>query len=123
MQKSDLTFWITNISNRNVTLSDLNISIKANSSINLLDGKHHYYTLDQLNKSLESGSLFVKRDKIVKRLVPPGAKAKNVVSIDNNAIMPTKQRSILEVKIEKFQELDISDEDFAIQSLEMTEEK
>lgn len=101
-------FWISNISNRNVTLSDLNLSIKAMTSINLLDSKRYFFTEEHLNKSLSSGSLFLKRDKIVKRVIPPQAVTGNKTAFDINAAIPNKPRSIFEIKIEKYEELDVS---------------
>ena len=65
------SFWISNISKMNVCLRDLNLTVKAQSHANLLDNKHYSYTLEQLQKSAESGSLFRKRDKIKVRTVPP----------------------------------------------------
>lgn len=48
----------------NVCLRDLNLTVKARSSINLMDSRHYRYTLEQLQKSAESGSLYRKSDKI-----------------------------------------------------------
>ena len=101
-------FWITNISKKDVSLSDLNFTIRAWSSVNLLS-KHHYYTEDQLNKSLNSGSLFLKRDKLKKRAVPPQVN-KEKIDIDIFAIVPSKPKSIFEIKIEKYEELELSND-------------
>jgi hypothetical protein len=40
-KKPEETLWIANISDRNVSLSDLGITIKAYSNINLLDKKNY----------------------------------------------------------------------------------
>lgn len=55
----------------NVCLRDLNLTVKAQSHANLLDEKHYNYTLEQLQKSAESGSIFRKSDKIKVRKIPP----------------------------------------------------
>lgn len=55
-------FWVTNISDTNITLGDLGMSFPARKSINLLDDKHFTFTLEQLEESAKSGSLFDKRD-------------------------------------------------------------
>ncbi len=68
---ADNEFWITNISNRDVMLSDLGLSIKRGESRNLLDSKHYTYTKDHLQKSLESGSLHKKSNIIKVREVVP----------------------------------------------------
>lgn len=107
-------FWITNISNRNVSLSDLNLSIRAYSSVNLMDKRHYSYSLEELEKSLASGSLYKKRDKLVKRVVPPN-KEKSFTSIDRETAIPSKPRSILEIKEEKIPELEFTDEQYNAQ--------
>jgi hypothetical protein len=107
----DQEFWIVNISNRNVTLSDLNLSIKAGSSVNLLDKKHYHLTMDQLQKSLTSGSIYKKRDKIFKRVVPPTFK-KDPMAIDMNAVVSSRSKSIFEIKEERFEELEFTDEQY-----------
>lgn len=115
---SNKEFWITNISNRNVTLSDLNITIKSQQSINLLAPKNCIYTPEQLEKSLKSGSLFLKRDKVVKRAIPPPIDKKEKTPFDINAAMPNKPRSIFEIKIERYEELEISNEQEEIRKKE-----
>ena len=114
MKQKDLSFWITNISDRNVSLSDLNITIKAKSSVNLLNKKHYSFKLEDLEKSLSSGSLFKKRDKLFKRVVPP-VKENTFTQIDNSAIFPSKTRSIFEFQEEKFEELEFTDEQYQAQ--------
>lgn len=106
------SFWVTNLSNRNVTLSDLALNIKAMTTVNLLDMRHYCYTLEQLIKSANSGSLFNKRDKMAIRIYGPDLISKTV-SFDRKSIIPTRQRSIFDMKEEHFEELDVSDEDFA----------
>ncbi|HVI40449.1 MAG TPA: hypothetical protein VM577_07300, partial [Anaerovoracaceae bacterium] len=65
------SFWITNYSNRNVSLSDLRLSVPAHRSMNLLDDKHFSYTLEQLEASAKDGSLFNKRHLIIVRVDAP----------------------------------------------------
>ena len=107
-----LSFWVTNTCNRNVVLSDLNLTIRAYSSVNLLDSKHYYYTLEQLEKSAASGSLFRKRRIISVRKVEPEI-IKNKKNINNENYLSSRQRSILDIKEENYEELNVSDEDFA----------
>lgn len=64
-------FWVSNISDRNVTLRDLALSVKARSHVNLLDSRHYSYTLEQLQTSAESGSLYAKQRLLKVREVPP----------------------------------------------------
>lgn len=119
MKNANKEFWVTNLSNRDVSLADLNLTIRAFTSVNLL-GRRYYYTLEQLEKSVASGSIFKKRDKIVKRLVPPQFIKMNVVDM-SDANMPSRERSILDVKEEKYEELMVSDEDFAKENADLVE--
>ena len=54
-------FWVINISDRNVCLSDLALTIGTRKAMNLLDKKHHTYTYEELKISMQSGSIFKKR--------------------------------------------------------------
>ncbi len=105
-KKREITFWVRNVSKMNVCLSDLRLTIPAKSNMNLLS-KHFSYSLDQLLLSLQSGSLFKKRDKIVLRKFPPVANDK-VIQIDLNSIRPSTSKSIVDHVSEVF--LDLSEE-------------
>ena len=114
------TFWVTNISNRNVSLADLNLTIKAFSSINLLDKKHYSFTKEQLLKSETSGSIFNKRNKIVVRKIAPAIIKMNMPMIAETYI-PSRERSVYSIKEEKYEELNMSDEDFAKENADIVE--
>jgi hypothetical protein len=111
MATKNKVFWITNLSNRNVTLSDLYISVPAGTSINLLDNRHYQFTLDQLLKSAKEGSIFKKRDKIVVRKVPPQVFDKQAISVYREAAIPSRSPSIYEIKHENYEELNIADDE------------
>lgn len=115
------TFWLTNISDRNVSLTDLNLTIKAFSSVNLLDKKHYSFTEEQLLESVAQGSLFKKRDKIVVRNNPPKQMVMNIPFVQETYI-PTRQRSLFSIKEEKYEELAVSDEAFADEYAETAEQ-
>lgn len=121
MTKETKTFWVTNISNRNVTLSDLLVTIPAGKSVDLLSRGYPHLSESMLENSLKSGSLFIKRDKVVKRILPPNAINKYLFNIDENAFLPNQPRSLLEIKEDKYEELEISDEEFAEQNAEIAE--
>ncbi len=104
------TFWVTNVSNRNVSLTDLALTIRAFTTVNLLDSRHYTYTQEQLEKSHASGSLYLKRRMIRKRQVAPPPDVKEKLPLMENAIIPTRERSILDIKEEQYAELDLSDE-------------
>ncbi len=105
-------FWITNISNRNVSLTDLNLTVKAFSSVNLLDKKHYDYSPAQLHASASSGSLAKKRDKLVVRQLAPTI-IKKSTAVNRESMIPTRERSLYNIKEEHYEELAVSDEDFA----------
>lgn len=99
-------FWITNISKMNVCLRDLNLTVKARSSINLMDLKHYRYTLEQLQKSAESGSLYRKSDKIKVCNVTPTFRSKHIqLSKEPLARVNNPLFSTATVVEEKFEEL------------------
>jgi hypothetical protein len=111
-------FWITNVSNMNVSLADLALTIKAFSTVNLMDIKHYSYTPEQLKKSAESGSLFRKRNKLVVRKIAPPDPKKETAPINRNTVIPSRERSTLEIKEEKYEELQFTDEEFAQENAE-----
>ena len=123
MQKKNKSFWVTNISKMNVSLSDLNLTIKAMTTVNLLDSKHYYLTEDQLNKSAKSGSLFKKRDRVVVREVEPKIKKPHHILIEEDNSVPSRDRSLVSVKQEKYEELNISDENFASEMADLENEE
>jgi hypothetical protein len=104
-------FWVTNMSPMNVTLADLALNIRAFSTVNLLDSKHYSYTLEQLLKSKESGSLFKKRDKIAVREQAPPKKKPDVIPFIQSSVIPDRTRSIYQVDDKEYEELQMSQED------------
>lgn len=105
------TYWVTNRSNRNVTLADLALNIKAWTTVNLLDEKHYHYTIEQLEHSRLSGSIFKKQAMISVRDVPPPMPEKNTVAIVRDAIFPSKERSIFVITQTEYDELKFEDVD------------
>jgi hypothetical protein len=120
MKKAAIPFWVSNISNMNVTLADLALNIPANRIANLMDTRHYQYTLEQLQKSATSGSLFKKRDKIVVRKLAPELLPK-IIPINRESVIPTRERSILEIKEEQYEELQITNEEFAIENADLAD--
>jgi len=108
------------MSNRNVSLADLNLTIKAYSCVNLLDSRHYYYTLEQLQKSEKSGSIFKKRDKVIVRKVKPEVLQANIPLL-RETFIPSREKSILEIKEEVYEELNVSDEEFAKENADMVD--
>lgn len=111
MKTQEPPFWVTNISSRNVTLSDLALNIRAFSTVNLMDKKHYKYTLEQLTKSEESGSIFAKSDRIKVRKIPPPRKSMNPIPFIQSSVIPDRTRSIYQVDEKEYEELNVSVED------------
>jgi hypothetical protein len=120
MKKVVPTFWVTNVSNMNVTLADLALNIPAFRTVNLMDTRHYSYTIEQLQKSAASGSLFKKRNKIVIRHLAPEIH-KEHKAIDRQATIPSRERSVLEIKEEKYEELQVSNEEFALENADLAD--
>lgn len=120
MKRLPTPFWVTNISNRNVTLTDLALNIPAYRTVNLMDTKHYQYTVEQLQKSATSGSLFLKRNMIVVRKVAPEIHKEKKL-INHQTAIPSRERSIIEIKEEKYEELQTTDEQFASENYEMAD--
>lgn len=106
------SFWVTNVTNMNVCLSDLALTIPARRSMNLLDGNHFTYTLEQLEISATSGSLFKKRDKIRVRNNPPEIPVKPGLYISKQPrYIPS--RSAIKVEDKVYPELSPNSDQFA----------
>ncbi len=116
------TFWITNMSKMNVSLADLNLTVKAHSSVNLLDQNHYKFTLEQVLNSAKTGSLYRKRDKISIRKVPP-----KPFLIDEpilaNTVMPSRERSAIVIQNKYYEELELSDEEVASDNADLEIDK
>lgn len=104
-------FWLTNITRTDIGLSDLNLTIRAYTSINILDPKHYYLTPEQIKRSLEGGSLFKRRDKVVVRKVAPEGEERNLrrIPVSTQPIIRPK-RTHVEIVERKFEGLDYDDE-------------
>lgn len=115
-------FWVSNITKKTVNLSDLNVIIYPLRSINLLDNKHNTLTIEQLNKSSLSGSIKnkYKSKSIIIRMNPPDI-YKEILPFEDKAIFPTKQRSAVELENIKYEELNISDDEYATDNAELAE--
>lgn len=92
-------------------MADLALTVRARTSINLLDKKHYQYTPEQLEASAKNGSIFKKQRLVKVRKVAPTQVSADML-LERGAVIPTRQRSILDIKEEKYEELAITDEQF-----------
>ncbi len=118
--KATKEFWIINVSKMDVSLADLNVTVRSHTSVNLLDSAHYQLTEEQIQFSLEKGSLHKKRDKIKVRLHAPIPEKPRLIEKAENFQRPL--RSGIETTAPKYEELDISDEKFAEELSETAEQ-
>jgi len=108
---SKYEFWITNISQTyDVSLADLRLTIRRGESRNLLDGKHYSYTLEQLQKSAESGSIKTKSKVIKVRDVPPKIIAPGRYVVAKNAFVRAQRVPDADITKPTFEDLDFLDD-------------
>jgi hypothetical protein len=112
MKNNKPAFWVTNFSKRNISLADLNLTIKAFTSVNLLDTRHYDYTKERLETCKNSGSLFRRKDVLVVREVAPMV-IKMSMPFNRETFLPSRERSVLVIHEENYEELNVSDEEFA----------
>jgi hypothetical protein len=105
-------FWITNISEKNVCLADLALTIPTKRHMNLLDSKHFNYTEELLMKSKESGSLFKKQRLIKIREVAPDEPIKAGKYVSKEPLFMKNIRAGIEIVEPYFEELQVSEEKF-----------
>ena len=113
--------WITNLSSsRDVAIHDLNLVVRKRTSINLYDFRRYpHLTFEQINNSAQFGDLLLKTNlKIISiRVVPPSNRNKPLYDLElAENILPRKARSAITSEEKHFDELEISDTDFADQA-------
>lgn len=126
MLSSVAEFWITNVSKIDVSLGDLNFTIPSGRSFNLLDKKHFNFTLEQIQKSVESGSIFRKRDKIIiRKFAPVTGKPVKMAVVKNGQrnLQRTNRKTIIQIENKTYEELDISDEKYLEDIIDLEDDK
>lgn len=115
-------FWVINVSNKNVSLSDLNLTIPAHKYFNLLDKKRFLYTEEFLIRSAEKGSLYKKRDKILKCEGKPEFTINKKLELYN---LPVERpiRTAVRTEVKKYDELIYTDEQYADDVSELFKEE
>jgi hypothetical protein len=106
-------FWVSNLSDRNVSLRDLGLTIRSRSNVNLLDSRHYSLKKEQLELSAASGSLFAKSKILKVRQVAPEILIKSGVSLSSmpRFIAQNTCRTGIIVEEQKFEELSILESD------------
>jgi len=94
---------------KDISLSDLRLTLRSGKSVNLLDKHHYSYTLEQLQESAKSGSIFKKSYAVKVREVAPYPKAHRIDILDKRSILkPIRNKVQIEQKY--YEELDFEDE-------------
>jgi hypothetical protein len=109
MRKSSIPeFWVTNTSTeRDVALGDLRITVRRCKTINLLS-KYYHFTLEELEKSAATGSLYKKSNVIKVRRTAPKPIGKMVREIEKRRVLKPI-RNAVQVTEKKWEELDLPD--------------
>jgi hypothetical protein len=103
-------FWVTNISTqKDISLADLRLTLRRGRSVNLLDKKHYSYTLEQLQESAKSGSIYKKSNVVKIRDLPPVVMARRI-DIEKNRRVLVPARNKVEMEEKYYEELDFDDE-------------
>lgn len=118
--QSDGFFWIINISKKIISLSDLRFNIPPMRPYNLLDKRHFKYTLEQLETSLESGSLSKRKDAIKIMLVPPEP-IEPIKKEVYDRPLPSRVHFAFKMEEPVYEELIVSEEDY-VKDWEMTQD-
>lgn len=118
--------WITNISRiKDVNISDLCITIKSGKSINLLGttihGRLKYnITKEQIEKSINTGSIYTRRDIIRIRKVPPVIFNIKIDIANTTSLQSSRfARKRAEIEVPNYPDLDVeesSQEEFAAEN-------
>lgn len=107
------SLWVVNITKRNISVPDLGCHIPAMRNVDLLDKRNYLCTRQQVETSLATGDLSKRRDAIVVRAVPPTAVVAEWIPQDRAAIYPIRQRPATPIEKVHYDELELSDEQFA----------
>jgi hypothetical protein len=112
--------WITNKTNSILRIPDIHFRIEPYQTIDVLDYKHSPITIEQAEQSLLSGSLadLYKKNKIVIRQSQPVEIPKTIEV--SKVHFTSKYKTLVEIEQRIFRELelDVTDEEFAMQNSE-----
>jgi len=109
--------WLINISKKKIVLGDLGFTLQPRQTIDILDDKHSNYTVEEVEKSINGGSISKRLNReIYIRMVPPPKQQARKLQVSKTSF-PYKQRTIVEIEEPNYEELNldigISDEEFA----------
>ena len=103
---------MTNTSvDRDVSIGDLRITVRRGQTVNLLDRKHYHFTIEQLRKSAESGSLKAKSYflKVREKAGAPRT-VKMIQEIEPRRVLKSVPRNAVKIEEPKYKDLDFVEE-------------
>lgn len=118
-------YWITNIStSKDISISDLRITVPATKSLNLLDSNHHTYTYEQLEKSRLTGGIKERSRWLKVRDVAPQKQIRPGIHLTKNARIAKLRAPSVKIKYKKYEELgdkeeQLAEEQFAAEEAEI----
>src|SRR5690606_8325294 len=106
--------WITNINyKKDIKIDDLGLVIPSGQSKNLLSNNCKDITIEQIEKSLENGSLFKKSNYLKVRQVAPVVPGPTIkASTDYRIVSPTRfpgLRTNITIEEREYEDLDFED--------------
>jgi len=105
--KTNKEIWVTNLTSKDLLIDDLNVRLRARSSVNLLV-KNLRLTEELVVKSINNGSINKKSKFIAVRKEAPVFISKKIEASKDPLLKP--KHSIIEHIDENYQELDIIDD-------------
>jgi len=106
--------WITNISKNKVIIGDLGLPIAPRQTIDLLDPKRSYFTIEQIEKSVASGSLYKRINQkviVIRKAVPEKPQERQINVAETS--YPYKLLYLMELENPVFEELEFDSTDEA----------
>ncbi len=111
--------WIINKTKLKIVVDDLHLSLQPQSTIDILDCHHSMLTIQQVEASLNSSILsdLYNKKMIAFRMTQPQKDISRKIDISKLSI-PTKNRTNIKMEQKRFKELeiDINEDDFALQN-------
>lgn len=100
--------WVTNITKFKIIISDLKLTLYPNKTLDILDERHSNFTIEQVAKSIESGSILKKfnEKKIIFKQTSPKPEVEKKIEI-SKVSFPYKYRQSSPVEQKYFKEFDL----------------
>ncbi|MFZ4795949.1 MAG: hypothetical protein ACOYMA_00550 [Bacteroidia bacterium] len=119
--------WLTNKTNRKIVVGDLRVTLQPYAILDILDYKHSVLTVNQVENSINVGSIskIIKLNKILIRKSEPKEKATNTTIEVSKTSIQTRNRTSIKSQEKVFKELELNldEDDIADKNADMTEDE